>query len=197
MEGLAYLIGYLIAFIIWLLKSIIKLIFKIFNINIFPETKKAPPLPIRKKVIDKAEAFQKGEDFENFIRANLFRKEHFTVVERTHNYDINKDDFVESTLKPDFKFRSLKTGKEFSIEAKWRQSLFNNSLKWSYPKQFERYHSYAKDSPLYIVIGFGGSPSNPDKIFLERIDKIDDCIIPHKQLDKLNFYIQREKYKLE
>ncbi len=197
MQILGFILGYLFALIIFLIKRILKFILGIFKIRIFQETIQRPQFDVKRKTVDKTELFKKGEEFENFVRLNLFRKDNFTIVERTHNYDINKDDFVESTLKPDFKFRSLRTNVEFYVEAKWRQTLYNDNLKWSYPKQFERYQEYSKDFPLFIVIGLGGSPSHPDKLFLERIDQITDYIIPREDLDRLNFYSQREKYKIE
>lgn len=197
MQILGFILGYFFALIFYLIKRIIKSIFKIFNINIFRAKIKPPQLDIKKRIVDKTELFKKGEEFENFVRVNLFQKDSFKIVERTHNYNINKDDFVESTLKPDFKFRSLKTNMEFYVEAKWRQSLYNDTLKWSYPEQFDRYQSYSKDLPLFIVIGLGGSPSHPDKLFLERIDQMRDHIIAEEDLERLNFYIQREKYKIK
>lgn len=197
MQVLGFIIGYLLAFTIYLIKQILKFPFKILNIDLFQETVEVPQFLNNKKGnVDKLESFKKGDEFEDFIRKNLFQKSNFTMVERTHTYDTNKDDYVESTLKPDFKFRSLKTGNEFYIEAKWRQSLFNNSIKWSYPKQFERYQSYSKDCTVYIVIGLGGTPNNPNNIYMENIDCIDGCLIPQKVLSNINFYSQREKYNI-
>jgi len=61
--------------------------------------------------ISKPESFRKGEEFEDYIRKHLFTKDKFTILQRTHDYATNKNDYIENTKEPDFKFRAIQTGK--------------------------------------------------------------------------------------
>lgn len=191
MQIIGKIIGFLIAFIFYLIASILR---PFLNLLGFHNVKKPKP-PVLKQ-FNKEVNFKKGEDFEQYIRNHLFPKDRFILVERTHNYETNKSDFVESTLKPDFKFRSIASNSEFYIEAKWRSKLHNNVLKWSYESQFERYKVYAKQNIFYVVIGLGGTPSNPENLYLSRIQDMDDFIIYKDELQCYNFHDQMKKYKL-
>jgi hypothetical protein len=191
MQIIGNIIGFILAFIIYVVQTILSPFLKLLG---FKNVKKVNPPKL--KSIPKEVNFKKGEEFEQYVRDNLFTKEKYILVERTHNYQTNSTDFVESTLKPDFKFRSKSTNNEFYIEAKWRQNLHNNCLKWSYDAQFERYRNYAKQNLFYVVIGLGGVPSKPDKIFLGRIDEIDDIKIYRDELEQYDFFEQAKRYKL-
>jgi hypothetical protein len=68
-------------------------------------------------------SFRKGEEFENFVEHRIFEEDNYKLVSRTHNYAQNKIRYVEDSLKPDFKFRCLKTTFEFYVEAKYRSGF--------------------------------------------------------------------------
>ena len=148
------------------------------------------PLQIDKFIIP--ESFEKGEKFEKYLREKIFTKEKYIMVDRTHNYEINKNDYVESTLKPDFKFRNLSSKKVFYVEAKYRSNLYDDGIKWSNPEQILRYLKYSKEMPLFVAIGFGGKPDLPDNIFL--INLTDNTPITIKRQD-LGNYILSEQIK--
>ena len=151
---------------------------------------------VKKNSPDKFEAFRKGEAFENYVRKSLFPHERYVLVDRTHSYATNKDDFIESTLKADFKFRHKASGKEFCVEAKWRNKLFNNHVEFSNPDQLIRYKFYGQQQPLYIVIGLGGTADHPSEIFMEDVDKLNSYKIPARDLARLNFNSQMNRYML-
>ena len=77
-------------------------------------------------MIDEAmtpQSFKMGEKFENYVRESLFVKNYYDILERTHNYCNNNKDYVESSLKPDFKFRDKWSKKEFYVEANSGQAI--------------------------------------------------------------------------
>jgi hypothetical protein len=122
-----------------------------------------------KAMIDEAntpESFKKGQKFEEYVREYLFIASHFDILERTHNYKENCKDYVESSLKPDFKFRDKKTKQEFYLEAKFRSSTYNGKLVWCNDKQLARYKRYDKETPVFIIIGFGEDPKLPECLTL-------------------------------
>jgi hypothetical protein len=119
-------------------------------------------------MIDEAttpQSFKIGEQFENYVRDCLFVDEYYDILERTHNYKTNKD-FVESSLKPDFKFRDRWTKKEFYVEAKFRTGVQNNKIIWCNEKQLMRYLHYNKERPVFLILGMGDNPKYPDFLSL-------------------------------
>lgn len=126
-----------------------------------------------KNEINKPVPFLKGEDFENYLRLHVFTNESFELVMRTHDYNANKDDYIESSLYPDFMFREKTTGTQFFVEAKYRENLYRNKLEWCKPYQFNRYKEVNRSTPTLIAIGFGGRPNNPDSLYLIPLKEIE------------------------
>jgi hypothetical protein len=119
-------------------------------------------------MIDEAttpESFKMGEEFENYVRKYLFVDKYYDIIERTHNYKTNKD-YVESSLKPDFKFRDKWTKKEFYVEVKFRTGFYNNKIVWCKEKQLARYLDYNKQLPVFIMLGMGDNPKYPEFLSL-------------------------------
>ncbi len=120
----------------------------------------------------KPESFVKGDEFEEYVRSYLFPKDEYNILHRTHDYETNKDDFVEDSKEPDFKFKSIKSGKEFFIEAKYRSNYSDGTVEWCKLYQLKRYRDIDKEIPIYIVIGLGQDPRDPEKIFLIPMKEI-------------------------
>jgi hypothetical protein len=126
-----------------------------------------------KAMIDEAftpESFKIGERFEDYIRDKIFIEKYYDIIERTHNYQSNSKDYVESSLKPDFLFRDRWNKKEFYVEAKFRTGLNNGKIKWCNENQLKRYRQINKDKPVFIIIGFGDDPKQPEFLTLLTID---------------------------
>ena len=109
--------------------------------------------------------FRKGEYFQSYVRDHLFPKDKYTLLRRTHNYIENKDDFVDSTKEPDFKFKSA-SGMMFFVEAKYRSNYFKGAIEWCKSYQLRRYREIDQHTPIYVVIGIGAPPNNPTELFL-------------------------------
>lgn len=116
--------------------------------------------------ISKPTSFVKGDEFEDFIRKNLFPVDHYDLVHKTHDFASNRSDYVETSKEPDFKFRSRKSGKEFFIEAKYRSGFYKGAVEWCKPYQLKRYKAIDKETPVYVAIGVGNNPSSPEQVFL-------------------------------
>lgn len=121
-----------------------------------------------KAMIDEAttpESFKLGQKFEDYVRKYLFVSDYYDLLERTHDYNTNKD-YVESSLKPDFTFRDKLTKKEFYVEAKFRTGLYKDKIMWCNEKQLVRYLAYNKEKPVFLILGFGGDPDYPEFLSL-------------------------------
>jgi hypothetical protein len=122
--------------------------------------------------INKPESFVKGDQFENYVRSHIFVKDKYDLIQRTHDYTTNKYDFVENTKEPDFKFRSIKTGKEFFVEAKYRSYYHENTIEWCKPFQLKRYREINNKTPVYITIGIGNEADSPSHLFFISLEDI-------------------------
>jgi hypothetical protein len=120
----------------------------------------------------KPEGFVKGDEFEEYVRRYLFPKDGYILLNRTHDYETNKKDFVETSKEPDFKFRSIRTRNEFFIEAKYRSNYFDGAVEWCKPYQLNRYKDIDTKTPVYVVIGLGQEPRDPETLFLIPIREI-------------------------
>ncbi|WP_233085663.1 hypothetical protein [Methanococcoides orientis] len=115
---------------------------------------------------------QKGNDFERYV-VDKFDERYFTVVEWTTDMLRKHNRYVESDTHPDLLMRDDSSRTEFAVECKFRSSLYNGKLNWSTDKQINRYLSYAyqKKIPFFVVIGLGGSPLSPDRLFCIPLEK--------------------------
>jgi len=141
--------------------------------------------------ITKPESFVKGDDFENYVREVVFPSNKYELVHKTHSYQDNKNDYIESTLYPDFLFRCKKTNKEFYVEAKYRSDFYKNKVEWSYPKQLKRYKEINKKKKVFVCLGLGGEPKYPDYIFIIPISKLKYTGLYESFLKDYNFYIDK------
>jgi len=115
--------------------------------------------------INKPESYVKGDAFENYIRTHLFVQDRYNLLHKTHDYTTNKGDYIENTEEPDFKFRSIKTGKEFFVEAKYRSAYHENTIEWCKPYQLKRYKEIDKKTPVYLTLGVGKKSNSPSQVF--------------------------------
>ena len=123
----------------------------------------------------KQTSFKKGDQFEKFVEDELFKASDYILVSRTNTFDQNKTRYAEDTLRPDFKFRCKKTAQEFYVEAKYR-SGFNadNKIAVISYTQIERFKNLKREEniPVFIAIGYGGTPNNPHSVSLIPINEL-------------------------
>ena len=122
--------------------------------------------------VSKPDSYVKGDEFERFIRRHLFLNDDYDLLHRTHDYTSNKNDYIESSKEPDFKFRSREFGKEFFVEAKYRSGFYKGAVKWCKPHQLKRYQAINKKTPVCIVLGVGQQPGSPERVYLVPLKRI-------------------------
>lgn len=111
------------------------------------------------------ESFKIGEQFENYVRNELFVDRYYDIMERTHSYKANQD-YIHSSMKPDFTFWDKWTKKEFYVEVKFRTGLYGNKIVWCNENQLIRYLQYSKQRPMFLALGMGDSSKKPDAVYL-------------------------------
>jgi hypothetical protein len=117
-------------------------------------------------VLIEDESEGKGDDFERYV-VDLFDERYFSIVQWSTDIARKHDRFVESDSGPDLILRYIPKNELFCVECKFRSDLYEGVLKWSNPKQLERYQSFAKKNklPFFVVIGLGGEPSLPETMY--------------------------------
>jgi len=111
------------------------------------------------------ESYKMGKQFEDYLRCHIFVKKYFVITEKTHDFQANHGDFIESSINPDFKFRD-KMNKSFYLEAKFRSDVHDDKISWCNFGQLKRYQEFDKTFPVFIAIGLGGKPDNPKNLYL-------------------------------
>lgn len=145
---------------------------------------------------------EKGMEFENYI-VNRFGKKFWSIYDWRGDKGTN-DRFAETSMYPDIEMKLKLKDKEYlvAIECKWRKSTFNKGMvKWSYPDQLKRYQSYAssKNIPVFVAIGLGGSPSDPEHLYLIPLNQLNSHIVyigslkPYEVKHDREFYYDIEK----
>jgi len=122
-----------------------------------------------KKMVDiftEDDSVEKGNDFESYV-VKLFDARYFSVVQWSTDIARKHDRFVEADMDPDLVMRYEPKGEKFCVECKFRSGLYENKLNWSKPQQLQRYQDYAREHrlPFFVVIGLGGDPTHPERMF--------------------------------
>ena len=113
------------------------------------------------------ESFKKGEKFEHYVREQLFISNYYDLVTKTHSYNDNKGDYIESSKHPDFLFRDKWAKKEFYVEVKYRSGFYNDKVEWCKNfDQLKRYQAINRTKPVFLTLGLSGEPSRPEYVFL-------------------------------
>ncbi len=148
------------------------------------------PAPIELKTVD--EAKEKGNLFEGFV-VTKFSKEYFTLKEWVGDKYVNGI-YAQTTTNPDLLigFTSGSFKKEFAVECKYRSKFKEGKLRWAYYRQIENYRKYeaTKKIPVFVAIGVGGDPDNPNDLFVVPLNKLRNEYITQEELQpyrKSNF----------
>lgn len=143
--------------------------------------------------VSKPESFARGEEFEEYVRKFVFPKGKYELIHVTHAYEKNRNDYVKSSLHPDFKFRCIETDREFFVEVKFRKgTYYKNKIEWCKQYQLKRYKEIDKnEAKVFLCLGLGDDPSLPDEVFIIPLSKLDFTSLFDSFLDKYSFYLEK------
>jgi hypothetical protein len=136
------------------------------------------PLPavamaeVKKDTVDPNQ--EKGIEFEKYI-VQKFSKHYFTILDWTGDKFV-KGYYAQSSLEPDLKMRFTlqQNSVDFAVECKYRSSFFNDGMDLE-KRQLTQYQKFAaeKQMKVFIVLGVGGSPKEPQELFIIPLEKIE------------------------
>ncbi len=133
--------------------------------------------------------YEMGIKFESYIMS-LFNKNDWSIVDYTKDLSKKLHRRVESDSDPDFTMRHKITDNIVSIECKYRSKITyigsGYGVKWAKSYQIRNYNEFSKRTKytVFVVIGIGGLPSNPEKIFILPLSCLKDPFVGIKYLEK-------------
>lgn len=120
------------------------------------------------------DSYEKGRLFEEHI-ISLFNKRHFKVLE-WNKAERDSELWTSGNLSdPDLKLMfSRSKNYQFAVECKWRKRFYGEKINWAKPHHIERYIEFARKKRIrvFIVIGIGGTPENPNELYVTPLDYI-------------------------
>jgi hypothetical protein len=151
------------------------------------------------------DSFEKGRLFENYI-IELFNKRYFRLLKWRKSEKANDILTLFDHFYPDLEliFAGAKKHK-FAVECKWRKEFLYGKINWAKDRQIYSYEEfeYRFGIPVFIAIGIGGEPSNPEKLFvtpLQNISKYTEVyesdLIPYKRQPTHRFFYDTVQLKL-
>ncbi|MEK9135384.1 MAG: hypothetical protein AAB451_03800 [Patescibacteria group bacterium] len=118
----------------------------------------------------KRRQIKKGRDFENYVE-NLFSQNEWAIEQKNKFEKLSR--WIESKNNPDFIFRNKKTNKRLAVECKYL-SKQAKKFWWAKNYQIENYQNFSQKEniPVFVVLGIGGRPKNPKRVFLVPLNQI-------------------------
>jgi hypothetical protein len=120
--------------------------------------------------------YEKGLVFEKYI-ISLLPDNEWSIVDYTKDTIKGIPRKIESSSNPDIILRHRETNKLIALECKYRTDFFRTDsgrilLVKDY--QIQKYKTFNKEKgyPVFIVIGIGNKPGNPEKLFLFPLNSI-------------------------
>ena len=128
---------------------------------------------------------EKGAAFEEYV-ITCFNNEDYRLIEwRSDKYIPNWGGPL-SCQWPDLVMEHIPTKQRFAIECKFRSRLIEGLVKWARPEQIEHYRYYERTEkvPVYIAIGFGGTPESPKSFYMGRLRNFRKASMTLQELER-------------
>jgi len=133
-----------------------------------------------------------GDDFEKFV-VQKFDRRFFTIKEWAGDKYVNGN-YAKTTPQPDIllEFSLKQKTVAFSVECKWRKSLYKNGIEFAKAEQFQRYKNFqdSMNIPVFVAIGIGGKGMLPERFYIIPLSETDNNYIHISKLNKYEKDIQ-------
>jgi hypothetical protein len=123
-------------------------------------------------ISDASEDLVPLEDHDGSMRFEFTVERMFPAAE--FSTVVGEDACLSPRLRPFMRFHHLRTGQEIMIICHYQRKAPYNKVEWCRPEELDRYHSYLGrlgSAKVYLVIGLGGEPSHPDRLFSVPLDQ--------------------------
>lgn len=142
-----------------------------------------------------ADPYEKGRLFEQYI-IDLFSKKRFRVDKWRESKKLTTPEQWDDCSNPDIEltFHRNKTHR-FAVECKWRNAFDVGKIKWATESQIEIYKRFQRklNMPVFVAIGVGGHPSEPQNLFVTPLCNIEEKPIVYQH--ELIVYNRNPKHR--
>lgn len=159
---------------------------------------------LRKRIPDSSSAV-KGHEFEDYI-ITLFSHQNFKLLEWRNFLAASNGVLPLNNSYPDLELQFVGTRKyRFAVECKWREKFVDGKVPWADTSKIDIYQQYQRQNaiPVFVAIGIGGLPANPEQLFVTPLDKIsmhtevyESDLIPYKRKPTHKFFYDTTQRKL-
>ena len=126
------------------------------------------------KRVNEPDSFEKGQLFEKYI-ISLFNERHFKLKEWRKSVKAIEGNLPFNHCLPDLEliFMGMRNHR-FAVECKWKKKLVKGQIEWANQKKIDVYKKFQTDERtiVFIAIGIGGEPSNPERLYVTPLDTI-------------------------
>lgn len=155
--------------------------------------------------VHEPDSYEKGRLFEEFI-IKLFNERHFKLAKwRKAAKSIDRS-FLNDSSNPDLELIFTGSRKyHFAVECKWRKEFVEGKISWATDYQICSYDCFenCRRMPVFIAIGIGGDPWNPEKLFVTPLCNInmytevyESDLIPYKRKPTNRFFYDTVQLRL-
>lgn len=125
---------------------------------------------------DSEDGYEKGHRFEQFI-IRLFNEQYFKLKTWRKSERFSESFKAIDHWNPDIEMELIFTGRKkyrFAVECKWRKRFRDGRISWADDRKICAYRMFQAQTriPVFVAIGIGGEPDQPEKLFLTPLDNI-------------------------
>jgi len=162
--------------------------------------------PIQSKFSsDIKDSYEKGFLFEQFI-VMLFNERHFHLQEWRQSKKVDDISTLINHGNPDLELIFSGSKKyRFAVECKWKAEFKDGKIEWASKSKIDRYTKFENEKriPVFVAIGIGGEPSNPEKLFVTPLCNIsnqsevyESALIPYSRKPSRRFFFDTVQLRL-
>ena len=166
-------------------KILLRMFYEDYSIHEIKKRLNRTYLAVRERIraITMPEDVLKGREFEEFVLELLDVKSGKLLLKEWRGDKTMGDVFPKNNSYPDFLIEEVETKHNVAIECKWRKFLNHSAMMDLFsPEQLTAYQEFSeeRDLPVFIFLGIGGEPCEPEDIYIIPLEKATFVMTPSK-----------------
>ena len=166
-------------------KTLLRMYYEDMGIHAIKKRLNRTYLAVRERIraITMPEDVLKGREFEEFVLELLDVKSGKLLLKEWRGDKTMGDVFPKNNSYPDFLIEEVETKHNVAIECKWRKFLNHSAMMDLFsPEQLTAYQEFSeeRDLPVFIFLGIGGEPCEPEDIYIIPLEKATFVMTPSK-----------------
>ena len=166
-------------------KTLLRMYYEDFSIHEIKKQLNRTYAAVKERIraITMPEEVLKGREFEEFVLELFDIKNGKYRLKEWRGDKTLGEVFPENNSYPDFLIEEIETKRHVAVECKWRQKFNHIGMADLFsPEQLITYQGFSKERtlPVFIILGIGGSPCEPDDVYIVPLEKAASVQIPQK-----------------